>query len=102
GSRQGRGWVGCADHVVDALSRERAGLVFLLWGSSGAQTGKGIDTRRHGVLRATHPSPLSAQRGFLGCRHFSQANEYLGRRGLGTIDWRLPPRGELDVGTAAG
>lgn len=102
GSHQGRGWEGFTDHVVDVLNREREGLVFLLWGSYAQQKGKVIDTPRHRVLRAPHPSPLSAHRGFLGCRHFSQANEYLGRRGLGTIDWRLPPRSELDAGTAAG
>jgi len=102
GSHQGRGWEGFTDHVVDVLNREGEGLVFLLWGSYAQQKGKVIDTRRHRVLRAPHPSPLSAHRGFLGCRHFSQANEYLGRRGLGTIDWRLPPRSELDVGTPAG
>lgn len=102
GSHQGRGWEGFTDHVVDVLNREGEGLVFLLWGSYAQQKGKVIDTCRHRVLRAPHPSPLSAHRGFLGCRHFSQANEYLGRRGLGTIDWRLPPRSELDVGTPAG
>lgn len=102
GSHQGRGWEGFTDHVVDVLNREREGLVFLLWGSYAQRKGKVIDTRRHRVLRAPHPSPLSAHRGFLGCRHFSQTNEYLGRRGLAAIDWRLPPRRELEAGAAAG
>ncbi|PJK07497.1 uracil-DNA glycosylase [Lysobacteraceae bacterium NML120232] len=90
GSHQNRGWEGFTDHVIDVLSRERDGLVFLLWGSYAQQKGKVIDSRRHCVLRAPHPSPLSAHRGFLGCRHFSRSNEYLLRRGIAPIDWQLP------------
>lgn len=102
GSHQKRGWEGFTDHVVDVLNREREGLVFLLWGSYAQQKGKVIDTRRHRVLKATHPSPLSAHRGFLGCRHFSQTNDYLARRGQAPIDWRLPSRAALEAGLAAG
>ena len=102
GAHQGKGWEGFTDHVVDVLNREREGLVFLLWGSYAQAKGKVIDTRRHRVLKAPHPSPLSAHRGFLGCRHFSQANEYLGRRGQAPIDWRLPPRSALESGLAGG
>ncbi len=98
GAHQGRGWEGFTDHVVDVLNREREGLVFLLWGAYAQQKGKVIDTRRHRVLKAPHPSPLSAHRGFMGCRHFSQANEYLQRRGQTPIDWRLPARAALDIG----
>ncbi len=90
GSHQGKGWEGFTDHVIDVLNREREGLVFLLWGSYAQAKGKVIDARRHRVLKAPHPSPLSAHRGFLGCRHFSQANDYLARRGLAGIDWSLP------------
>lgn len=90
GAHQGKGWEGFTDHVVDVLNREREGLVFLLWGSYAQAKGKVIDTRRHRVLKTTHPSPLSAHRGFLGCGHFSAANEYLARRGEGSIDWSLP------------
>lgn len=97
GSHQRRGWEGFTDHVVDTLNREREGLVFLLWGSYAQQKGKVIDTGRHRVLKAPHPSPLSAHRGFLGCRHFSMTNEYLQRRGHHRIDWSLPPRAALDV-----
>ena len=97
GSHQGRGWEGFTDHVVDTLNREREGLVFLLWGSYAQKKGAVIDTGRHRVLKAPHPSPLSAHRGFLGCGHFSKANEYLARRGLGAIDWSLPPKGVLAV-----
>ena len=95
GAHQGRGWEGFTDHVVDVLNREREGLVFLLWGAYAQQKGKVIDTRRHRVLKAPHPSPLSAHRGFLGCRHFSQTNDYLARHGQTRIDWRLPPAAEL-------
>ncbi len=90
GAHQGKGWEGFTDHVVDVLNREREGLVFLLWGSYAQAQGKRIDTARHRVLRAPHPSPLSAHRGFIGCGHFSAANEYLARRGLAPIDWSLP------------
>ncbi|MGH8483899.1 MAG: uracil-DNA glycosylase, partial [Pseudomonas sp.] len=97
GAHQKRGWEGFTDHVVDTLNREREGLVFLLWGSYAQQKGKVIDTARHRVLKAPHPSPLSAHRGFLGCGHFSAANDYLERRGLGRVDWSLPPRAALDA-----
>ena len=90
GAHQGRGWEGFTDHVVDVLNRQREGLVFLLWGSYAQAKGKVIDPRRHKVLKAPHPSPLSAHRGFLGCRHFSAANDYLRSRGLAPVDWRLP------------
>jgi uracil-DNA glycosylase len=95
GAHQGKGWEGFTDHVVETLDREREGLVFLLWGSYAQAKGRVIDPRRHRVLKTTHPSPLSAHRGFLGCGHFSAANEYLMRRGEEVIDWSLPPRAEL-------
>ena len=97
GAHQGKGWEGFTDHVVDVLNREREGLVFLLWGSYAQAKGKVIDTRRHRVLKAPHPSPLSAHRGFMGCRHFSAANEYLQRNGKTPIDWSLPPRAQLET-----
>ena len=92
GSHQGRGWEGFTDHVVDVLNREREQLVFLLWGSYAQKKGAVIDGRRHRVLKAPHPSPLSAHRGFLGCGHFSAANQYLARCGKTPIDWSLPPQ----------
>lgn len=95
GAHQGKGWEGFTDHVVETLDREREGLVFLLWGSHAQAKGKVIDPRRHRVLKTTHPSPLSAHRGFLGCGHFSAANEYLSGRGESPIDWSLPPRASL-------
>jgi uracil-DNA glycosylase len=95
GSHQGKGWEGFTDACVDALNRERENLVFLLWGSYAQAKGKLIDGRRHRVLKAPHPSPLSAHRGFIGCGHFSRTNEYLQQNGLTPIDWRLPPAAEL-------
>lgn len=95
GAHQGKGWEGFTDHVVETLNGEREGLVFLLWGSYAQAKGKVINPSRHRVLKAPHPSPLSAHRGFLGCKHFSAANEYLQRRGTGTIDWSLPALADL-------
>lgn len=97
GSHQGRGWEGFTDHVIETLSREREGLVFLLWGSYAQKKGAVIDPRRHRVLKAPHPSPLSAHRGFLGCGHFTAANEYLRRQNKAPIDWTLPPRAALTL-----
>lgn len=98
GSHQNRGWEGFTDHVIDVLNREREGLVFLLWGSHAQAKGKVLDGRRHCVLRAPHPSPLSAHRGFFGSRHFSRSNEYLARRGVAPIDWQLPA--DIDASVA--
>lgn len=93
GSHAGKGWEGFTDAVIEALSREREGLVFLLWGAYAQKKGELIDRDRHCVLKAPHPSPLSAHRGFLGCGHFGKANRWLQGRGLGPIDWALPPAG---------
>ncbi len=90
GSHAGRGWEGFTDAAIEALSREREGLVFLLWGSYAQKKGAIIDRQRHCVLQAPHPSPLSAHRGFLGCGHFGKANRWLQGRGLAPIDWGLP------------
>ena len=87
GSHQGRGWERFTDKVIEVLSRERAGLVFMLWGSYAQKKGQVIDTQKHLVLRAPHPSPLSAHRGFLGCKHFSACNEYLQNQGASPISW---------------
>jgi uracil-DNA glycosylase len=97
GSHQNKGWEGFTDRIVEVLDREREGLVFLLWGSYAQAKGKFIDSRRHRVLRAPHPSPLSAHRGFIGCGHFSAANRWLTDRSLTPIDWALPPRAALTL-----
>jgi uracil-DNA glycosylase len=95
GSHAGKGWDGFTDACIDALNRERESIVFLLWGSYAQAKGKLIDRQRHFVLKAPHPSPLSAHRGFIGCGHFSRANEYLRDRGHGPVDWRLPAAVDL-------
>jgi len=87
GAHQGQGWERFTDRVVDELNRAGEGLVFMLWGSHAQRKGAAVDTRRHLVLKAPHPSPLSAHRGFFGCRHFSKANEWLARQGRQPIDW---------------
>jgi uracil-DNA glycosylase len=97
GAHQGRGWERFTDRVIDCLNKSETPRVFLLWGSHAQKKGAQIDAQRHCVLRAPHPSPLSAHRGFLGCRHFSQANRWLSERGQAPIDWSLPPRAELDA-----
>ena len=89
-SHQGRGWERFTDKVVSLLNEKREHLVFLLWGSYAQKKGQIIDRDKHLVLQAPHPSPLSAHRGFLGCKHFSQANDYLVKTGQGPIEWSLP------------
>jgi uracil-DNA glycosylase len=96
GSHQGQGWEAFTDAIVDALNREREDLVFLLWGSPAQAKARQVDARRHLVLRTVHPSPLSAHRGFLGCAHFSKANQWLESHGLAPIQWALPPRAEVE------
>ncbi len=95
GSHQGKGWEGFTDAAIDALNREREGLVFLLWGSYAQRKGQLIDTSRHCALNSVHPSPLSAHRGFIGCGHFSAANRYLEQCGHAPIDWSLPARADI-------
>jgi len=89
GSHQGRGWEQFTDAVVSALNKSERPLVFMLWGAHAQRKGAAIDRQRHCILRAPHPSPLSAHRGFFGCRHFSQANAFLGAQGLQSVDWSL-------------
>lgn len=95
GSHQGKGWEQFTDAVIDVLNREREGLVFVLWGSYAQKKGAFIDTSKHLVLKGPHPSPLSAHRGFLGCKHFSKINDYLMSRGQAPVNWQLPKLSEL-------
>ena len=90
GAHQGKGWEQFTDRAIQALNSKRERLVFLLWGSYAQKKGAFIDVDRHLVLKAPHPSPLSAHRGFLGCKHFSKANRYLQETGQVPIDWQLP------------
>lgn len=86
-SHQGRGWENFTDSVIQRLNDERDHLVFLLWGSYAQKKGRIIDVKRHLVLRSPHPSPLSAHRGFLGCKHFSKTNAWLEQHGEPAVDW---------------
>lgn len=87
GSHQGRGWETFTDAAIRSLSEEREGLIFLLWGRHAQNKETLIDAGRHYILKAPHPSPLSAHRGFIGCGHFSQVNELLQAQGQPPIDW---------------
>ena len=87
GSHQGKGWETFTDAAIKALSDQRDGLVFMLWGSYAQAKGKIIDRRKHLVLESSHPSPLSVYRGFDGCGHFVKANQYLQSKGKDAIDW---------------
>jgi len=87
GAHKARGWEHFTDVVIDLLNRRRHGLVFFLWGNAAQKKGRLIDRERHLVLEAAHPSPLSAYRGFFGCRHFSQCNQYLTDHGQLPITW---------------
>ena len=87
GSHQGKGWETFTDTVIQRLNDNREGIVFLLWGSYAQKKGRFIDTEKHCVLKAVHPSPLSAHRGFIGCGHFSAANAYLMEQGQSPVTW---------------
>lgn len=93
-AHRGKGWEALTDAVVKLVAEQEAPVVFLLWGSDAQRKAgfvQGVDEGgRHLVLKAPHPSPLSAHRGFLGCRHFSKANAFLEAHGRGAIDWSLP------------
>ncbi|WP_100752132.1 uracil-DNA glycosylase [Vibrio salilacus] len=84
------GWETFTDKIIEAINLHQSGVVFLLWGAHAQKKGRFIDRSRHYVLAGPHPSPLSAHRGFLGCRHFSQTNQILNQQGKPSIEWRLP------------
>lgn len=87
GSHQKQGWEQFTDEVIKKVSDSQQHVVFMLWGAYAQKKAELIDESKHLVLKAPHPSPLSAHRGFLGCKHFSQANAYLVSQGLDSIDW---------------
>ena len=91
GAHQGKGWERFTDRVVEIVNEGPNPVAFLLWGSHAKNKGQGIDRDRHLVLTAPHPSPLSAHRGFFGCRHFSKANRWPQQQGRNPVDWSLPP-----------
>jgi len=87
GSHQGKGWEEFTDEVIRVVSEEKKNIVFILWGSYAQKKGAVIDTKKHLVLKAAHPSPFSAHSGFFGCHHFSKANAYLKEHGKREIEW---------------
>ena len=89
-SHQGQGWERFTDAVIRAVNEDCEHVVFMLWGSYAQKKAAFVDGARHLVLKAPHPSPLSAHNGFFGCRHFSEANDYLLSKGRNAIDWQLP------------
>lgn len=89
GSHQNHGWETFTDNAIKQLSDQKEGLVFLLWGNYAINKSMLIDKNKHHILTAPHPSPLSASRGFFGCKHFSQTNELLQKMGKSVINWQL-------------
>tara|TARA_R110002124_G_scaffold129483_1_gene291040 strand:- start:352688 stop:353365 length:678 start_codon:yes stop_codon:yes gene_type:complete len=89
GSHQGKGWENFTDAVIQAVNLNKEPVVFLLWGAYAQKKASFVDERKHLVLKAPHPSPLSAHRGFLGCRHFSQTNRFLSKHGHTPINWQV-------------
>ncbi len=89
-SHRGQGWERLTDRVIEELNTRHEGLVFVLWGAAAGKKASMIDPSRHRILRSPHPSPLSAHRGFFGCRHFSEINAHLTRLDESPIEWGLP------------
>lgn len=89
GSHQKKGWELFTDKAIKILNEEKKNLVFLLWGSPAQKKAAFLDDKKHLVLKCPHPSPLSAYRGFFGCRHFSKANSYLKENKIPIIDWSI-------------
>ena len=88
-SHQGKGWEKFTDAVIQAVNAQGRPVVYLLWGRPAQSKIPMLTNPKHLILKAPHPSPLSAHRGFFGCRHFSQANEFLERNGVEPIDWQI-------------
>ena len=89
-SHRKQGWETFTDAVIDAVHREERKTIFVLWGAPAQKKAERIDTTQHTILTSAHPSPLSAHRGFFGCRHFSTINRLLEEQGEPPIEWRLP------------
>ena len=89
GSHHNKGWELFTDRIIDLLNSNLENIIFLLWGSPAQKKCKNIDASKHFILKAPHPSPLSAYRGFFGCKHFSKTNEILNKLGKSPINWQL-------------
>ncbi len=88
-SHKGKGWEIFTDRVISLLNKREKPMVFMLWGGFAKSKSQLLDSSKHLILTAAHPSPLSAYNGFFGCKHFSAANEFLKKNGLGEIDWEI-------------
>ena len=88
-SHQGKGWEHFTDAIIEAVNAQERPIVYLLWGKPAQSKSRMLNNPNHLILKAPHPSPLSAYRGFFGCRHFSQANAFLEEHGAGPIDWQI-------------
>jgi uracil-DNA glycosylase len=89
-SHRNKGWEIFTDEIIKLLNKKESPMVFLLWGNNARDKAKYITNRRHLILSTVHPSPLSASRGFFGCKHFSKANKFLQETGQTAIDWQIP------------
>ena len=89
-SHKGRGWENFTDAIIRAVNNEDRPIVYMLWGSPAQKKAEMLNNPKHLILKAPHPSPLSAYRGFFGCKHFSQCNEFLEKNGIEKIDWQIP------------
>ena len=96
-SHRGKGWETFTDRAVEVLNESEQPLVFMLWGSYAQAKGQFIDRKKHLVLEAVHPSPLSAHRGFFGSGHFSRANKYLISKGIAPIDWEISDAPDFEL-----
>lgn len=88
-SHKNMGWETFTDHVIDLINEKKENVVFMLWGSPAHAKAKNVDPKKHFVLKSVHPSPLSSYRGFFGCKHFSQCNDFLISKGIAPINWQL-------------
>lgn len=88
-SHKGRGWENFTDAIIQAVNEQDRPIVYMLWGKPAQQKIPMLTNPKHLILKAPHPSPLSAHRGFFGCKHFSQANDFLAKNGIAPIDWQI-------------
>ncbi len=94
-SHRGKGWENFTDAIIRAVNKEDRPIVYMLWGSPAQKKAEMLDNPKHLILKAPHPSPLSAYRGFFGCRHFSKCNEFLEKNGIAPIDWQIPDKSDI-------
>ena len=88
-SHAGHGWEQFTDAIIEAVNKEDRPIVYMLWGSPAQRKASMLNNPKHLILKAPHPSPLSAYRGFFGCKHFSKCNEFLEKNGIEPIDWQI-------------